>query len=148
LRTLHLVDLDSLVGGAARRDYGRRAGEAIRRYHQAASIQPLDDVVLVGLDVAILDDGCLFIRRLPSGEILTFCDCAVLYDQVVVASGSAQFEPVIDQLVYHGTPVVVASPAEDAVMVVRPDDAHPGLWRAMPRNGPRRLPRTRRMSGR
>jgi NYN domain len=115
LRSLHLVDLDSLAGGVDLEDYGRRSTDAIQRYRNIGSIQPSDDAIVVGLDAELFDasggdrGSLIVLRRLPSGEVLTFCDCAVLYDQVVVASDSTDFAPVVEQLARHGTHVVVVS---------------------------------------
>lgn len=110
-RSLHVVDLDSLVDGIGRHDYGHRAREAIARYRLLNVIEPLDDAVLVGIDAEILmgDEPALAFRRLPSGEVLTFCDCALYYDRVVVATDDARFRPVLGELARHGVHVVVAT---------------------------------------
>lgn len=118
-RTLHLVDLGSLVMGSASTDFGRVTTETIQAYRSAIPLRPLDDSALIGLDAEIFDPipttsgvhvrGRFFIRWLATDAVLSYCECAALYDRVSVATADIRFVPVVRELELHGTPVMVVS---------------------------------------
>lgn len=118
-RTLHLVDLGSLVTNSAGTQFGRVASETIQAYRSAIPPRALDDSALIGLDAEIFDPipatsgvqvrGRFFMRWLATDAVLSYCECAALYGRVAIATADIRFEPVVRELELHGTPVVVVS---------------------------------------
>lgn len=115
-RSLHLVDLDDLVGPDAT---AARIKEVIDAY-LAASRWELDDHVIVAADGGTLGDVAIELdvgwRLLPSrGDHaqLHATDPRLIarrYDRLVVGSGAADFAPLVEAVNRHGGDAWVVAP--------------------------------------
>jgi len=134
-RTLHLVDVENLVGDP------RAATAAIRAtldaYRRAIRVEPDDLVVLaanpgVALDVGLAWPGALLrTARGPDGADLALLgdlrDLTALgggpsgerFDRVAIGGGDHIYAPAVRRLTADGTPVVVVSRPESLAFVLR-----------------------------
>ena len=112
-RTLHWLDLNSLVGPHQRIEDARWA---VAAYRSAAGIRSGDHTVLrAGLPESEAT------RRWPEWHVVAHCPCvdraeesaawcATRYDRVVVGSGDPGFVPFVKALHVHRVEVVVVAP--------------------------------------
>ncbi len=119
-RTLHLLDVENLMGGPRR---GRAAPTAaVAAYREAAGVQPFDHVIVAVNHAIAVDAGvsCPGARLLTAGgqngadlallaQVADVRRTAALYDRVVVGSGDGIFADALHDLKSFGIPVGVVS---------------------------------------
>ena len=119
-RSLHLVDIENLMGGPMN---GRFALEAASRaFRELAGVQPRDHV-LVGVNpklglaaMTCWPDGKVLLGTGPDGadrillgEVQDLAWIAARYDRIVIGSGDGIFAPTARGLRNLGLPVIVVS---------------------------------------
>jgi hypothetical protein len=119
-RTLHLVDIENLMGGPRR---GRAAhSAAVADYREAAGVQPFDHLIIAANHAIAVDAGvaCPGARLLAAGgrdgadlallaQVADVRRTASLYDRVVVGSGDGIFADMLRALRSFGIAVRVVS---------------------------------------
>jgi len=119
-RTLHLLDVENLMGGPRR---GRAApAAAVTAYCAAAEVQPFDHIIVAVNHAIAVDTGvsCPGARLLAAGgrdgadlallaQVADVRRTAALYDRVVVGSGDGIFADTLYALKSFGIPVGVVS---------------------------------------
>lgn len=115
-RSLHLVDVENLMGGPTRGDLVLR--RTLAEYREAATVRPGDHVIIganpqVGIVAKASWPGArLVVRRGADGADFALLECvqdvdfiAARYDRIVVGSGDAAFDLVATQ--YRGCGLAV-----------------------------------------
>jgi hypothetical protein len=120
-RSLHLVDIENLVGGA--RAYRCSVADALEQYRTLAGFQEGDHVVIAACSGLAFRAGCLWagarilVAHGPDGadlalldEIITPESIAARFDRVVIGSGDGIFVESISALRRLGISVGVVAP--------------------------------------
>lgn len=119
-RTLHLIDMENLMGGPRR---GRHApAAALAAYCEAAGVLPFDHIVIavnpaIALDVGLTSPAARLLA-VPGRngadlalleQVADLRQTAALYDRVVVGSGDGIFADALNGLRACGIPVGVVT---------------------------------------